>query len=251
MRQVIVQGLALIKQFESLRLESYRCPAGKWTIGYGHTGSLEAIGMRRQVGPGMSITKEQAEILFAVDVAEKSRQVEPLLTAPANDYQFAAIVSLAFNLVWATFKSCSVLRLHNAGNPAGAAAAFQLLNKARNAQGQLVELRGLTRRRAAEAALYLTPTEAEEAADPQRTRAVDVAPAEQPAASSIATIGGGIVGAATVANQVVTQLEPVWGWFHKVGLNPHLVAALLGAVVLGVAAWGVVAWLRARREGRA
>ncbi|WP_407059606.1 glycoside hydrolase family protein [Candidatus Liberibacter solanacearum] len=29
----------MVKGFEGLRLNAYRCPAVIWTIGYGHTGS--------------------------------------------------------------------------------------------------------------------------------------------------------------------------------------------------------------------
>ena len=46
------KGIDLIKKYEGLRLEAYLCPAGVWTIGYGHTAG---------VGKGMKITAEQAE----------------------------------------------------------------------------------------------------------------------------------------------------------------------------------------------
>ena len=42
------QGLDLIKKYEGLRLEAYKCPAGVWTIGYGHT---------KGVMPKMKISK--------------------------------------------------------------------------------------------------------------------------------------------------------------------------------------------------
>ena len=45
-------GINLIKKYEGLRLEAYLCPAGVWTIGYGHT-----AGVRK----GMRVTAEQAE----------------------------------------------------------------------------------------------------------------------------------------------------------------------------------------------
>ena len=59
-------GLKLVKQFEGLRLQAYRCPAGVWTIGYGHT--LKAF-------PGEVITEQQAEALLLEDLedAEKHR----------------------------------------------------------------------------------------------------------------------------------------------------------------------------------
>ncbi|HHW4683220.1 MAG TPA: lysozyme [Xylella sp.] len=47
------EGLALIRYFEGCKLTSYKCPGGKWTIGYGDTGPT--------VVPGMKITLEEAE----------------------------------------------------------------------------------------------------------------------------------------------------------------------------------------------
>ena len=46
------KGIALIKEFEGLRLKAYKCPGGVWTIGYGHTTGVK---------PGMVITEAQAE----------------------------------------------------------------------------------------------------------------------------------------------------------------------------------------------
>lgn len=51
-RPVNDAGLDLVRGFEGLRVEAYRCPAGVWTIGYGHTGDVR---------PGQRITAEQAE----------------------------------------------------------------------------------------------------------------------------------------------------------------------------------------------
>lgn len=58
------KALALIKRFESLRLESYLCPAGVWTIGWGTT---------RGIRPGMTIPPEFAGMLLARDVDEARR----------------------------------------------------------------------------------------------------------------------------------------------------------------------------------
>ena len=53
------KGIALIKEFEGLRLKAYLCPGGVWTIGYGHT-----TGVR----PGMVITEAQAEKFLKEDL---------------------------------------------------------------------------------------------------------------------------------------------------------------------------------------
>lgn len=77
-----------IAKYEGLRLQSYRCPAGVLTIGYGHTGS--------DVTAGMTITKEQAWELFMNDI----RKFEDYVTATGltlTQNQFDALVSFAFN----------------------------------------------------------------------------------------------------------------------------------------------------------
>ena len=35
------EGLALIKKFEGCKLKAYKCSAGVWTIGYGHTAGVK------------------------------------------------------------------------------------------------------------------------------------------------------------------------------------------------------------------
>lgn len=145
-RRINSAGLELIKSFEGLRLQAYRDAVGVWTIGYGSTGA--------HVKPGLVITEADAERLLQEDLERFEKGVAE--SAPnATDNQFAAMVSLAFNVGVAGFKRSTVLRKHNAGDHMGAASAFAMWNKA----GGRV-LRGLTRRRAAEAQLYRTPDDA-------------------------------------------------------------------------------------------
>jgi lysozyme len=133
-------GLAIIKQFEGLRLTAYLCPAKVWTIGYGSTGS--------HVNAGMTITEQQAEALLRRDLARFEAAVAK--AAPnASPSQFDAMVSLAFNIGTEAFRGSTLLRLHKAGNHSAARAQFARWNRA----GGKV-LAGLTRRRAAEAELY-------------------------------------------------------------------------------------------------
>lgn len=143
-------GVDLIKSFESLRLESYVCPAGKLTIGYGHTGP--------DVQPGMVITEDQAEDLLRKDLAHSEKGVEAILLVPVTSNQFSALVSLAFNIGLVNFSKSTLLKLLDDGDTAAAAEQFLKWNKAR-VKGDLVPLAGLTRRREAERALFLTPDE--------------------------------------------------------------------------------------------
>lgn len=139
-RAINREGLELVKSFEGCKLKAYVCPAGVLTIGYGSTGP--------HVKAGMVITQAQADELLRSDLRRFEDYVAK--AAPkATDNQFAAMVSLAFNVGEAALGRSTVLRKHLAGDHAGAAAAFGMWNKA----GGKV-LAGLTRRRAAEAALY-------------------------------------------------------------------------------------------------
>ena len=46
------EALEMIKRFEGCRLQAYKCPAGVWTIGYGHTAGVKQ---------GQVITQAQAD----------------------------------------------------------------------------------------------------------------------------------------------------------------------------------------------
>jgi lysozyme len=141
-RRINAAGLELIKSFEGLRLDSYICAGGVRTIGWGSTGP--------HVKEGMCISLEEAETLLKTDLARFERGVEAMTEGVAtSDDQFAAMVSLAFNIGLGAFVGSTVLKRHKLGNHLGASRAFLLWNKAK---GQV--LKGLTRRREAEAKLY-------------------------------------------------------------------------------------------------
>jgi lysozyme len=145
-REIDAAGLALIKNFEGLRLVAYQDVAGIWTIGYGHT---------RGVFPGMTMTEAEAEQALLDDLGGAEAVVEDATAgASTGDNQFAAMVSLCFNIGAANFRGSTVLRQHRAGEFAAAADAFLLWNKA-HIGGVLSEVAGLTARRTAERALYL------------------------------------------------------------------------------------------------
>ena len=147
-RQINDAGLRLIASFEGLRLDAYQDVAGIWTIGYGHI---------RGVGPGMTITENQALAFLQEDAGQAAATVDAGTSSVAtDDNQFAAMVSLCFNIGSGNFRTSSVLRLHRAGNPAGAADAFLLWDKA-YVNGELQEVEGLKRRRQREKELYLAP----------------------------------------------------------------------------------------------
>lgn len=137
--------LKLIQAFEGCRLIAYPDPGtggDPWTIGWGTTGP--------DVKRGVVWTQEQADGRFAAHVAEFAAKVRRLLgSAATSQNQFDAMVSFAYNVGVGNLSSSTLLRKHKAGNFAGAAAEFARWNKA---AGKV--LPGLTRRRAAEAAMY-------------------------------------------------------------------------------------------------
>lgn len=138
-------GIKLIQDFEGLMLEAYRCSAGVLTIGYGHT---SAAG-EPFVTPDMKITQAEADAIFRRDVQKYCDGVRGVLQVEVSENQFSAMVSLAYNIGVEAFATSSVLRFTNERRFDEAAASFALWNKA---AGQV--LRGLVRRRAAEAELY-------------------------------------------------------------------------------------------------
>lgn len=146
------KGLALIEEFESCRLTAYKCPAGVWTIGWGATGP--------GIGPGLVWTQPQADMRLDHDIHAVEIGVAFLLAGkPCTQGQFDALTSFAYNCgtdidndhTPEGLGDSSLLRKHLAGDYAGAAAEFGKWNK-----GGGRALAGLTRRRAAEAALYLS-----------------------------------------------------------------------------------------------
>ena len=146
--KVNAAGLDLIKSFEGLRLKAYKCSAGVDTIGYGHT---SAAG-EPKVTPRMTITAAEAENILKRDLTQYERAVTKAVTVKPTPNQFAAMVSLCYNIGSGNFAGSSVVRRLNAGDVKGAAEAFLLWNKVHGRA-----LAGLTRRREAERKLFLTP----------------------------------------------------------------------------------------------
>lgn len=100
MRKINDAGLNLIKKWEGLRLESYDDGGGVWTIGYGHTDGVK---------PGQKITEAQAVRFLSEDLSWAESAVEKQVPVDLSDNQFAALVSLVFNIGQTAF-SKSTLR---------------------------------------------------------------------------------------------------------------------------------------------
>ena len=94
------KGIALIKEFEGLRLKAYKCPGGVWTIGYGHTACVK---------PGMVISEAQAEEYLMADLIAFENYLNGLGLA-INQNQFDALISFIYNVGTGNFSSSTLLR---------------------------------------------------------------------------------------------------------------------------------------------
>lgn len=145
MRNITENGLSLIKNYEKLALNTYICPAGYPTIGYGHVvKAAEAASFAN------GINEHQADVLLAADVHVSERAVLRLITVPLTDGQFDALVSFTFNLGAGALQRSTLRRKVNREEHDDVPAEFM-----KWVWGGGRKLKGLVKRRKAEAALYL------------------------------------------------------------------------------------------------
>jgi len=218
-------GVVEIAASEGCRLAAYPDPVSKgepFTIGYGMTRRADGSKVTR----GMVITQDEADAEFCVLLTDFTNDVKEVVNVPANENQLASMVSLAWNIGIAGFRGSSVLKAHNRGDFDAASRAFGLWNKA---GGKVIK--GLTLRRAREAALYLTPIYVED--NPPVPQQVDPESSltRSPIAQSgaAATIGG-------VATAVTTAVSSVSDQVKDMGLDPlviiGIIIAIAGAIII-------------------
>ncbi len=139
-------GLSLIKKFEGCRLTAYKDTVAVWTIGYGHTGTVDG----KAISEGMTITQSKAESLLISDCQKFASYVDNSsyvpITNSLNDNQRDALISFAFNLGQGNLKKVC------AGRTAEQIA--KAIPQYCNAGGK--KLQGLVNRRAAEVVLFNT-----------------------------------------------------------------------------------------------
>ena len=140
-RQINEEGLRLVKTYEGLYLNSYQDAVGVWTIGYGCT---------EGIGPGMTITKQQAEDMLRTELSKFEAAVARYVDVEINDDQYSALVAFSYNVGAYALKKSTLLRKLNGGDYAGASNEFPRWDKAGGRS-----LLGLSRRRRSERALFL------------------------------------------------------------------------------------------------
>ena len=210
---------------------AYRCPANVPTI---------YAGVTKGVYDGMVVTEAEGEAMFAAELAKCEAAVTRLVTVDLNQNEFDALVSFVYNCGEGALQRSTILKRLNKNDREGAAKAFHAWNKAR-VNGKLTVLRGLTSRRASEAALFLKP--AEKPADPIMPQVIEeTKPA--PSAATVAT-GAACTGVAAAPLLPIPSLPPapdlgfITNWWSS-GETLHIVgqsASQKPLLVIGIVAW--------------
>lgn len=253
------KGLDLIKGFESYltkqpdgSCKSYRCPAGRWTCGWGCT---------EGVGPLTHWSKDEATEALANEMRKHEKVVEKLVTVPLTQGQFDALVSFSYNT--GGLGGSTLLKHLNSGDYARAASHFMDWKKARVqgstakfykvADGTLITLPGLVTRRAAEAAMFLetAPTEMAQDVAPEVTK---MKPLE--ATLKIGTPLGLVGAGASTAAPLIPAVPPaltdtianIGAWKGLAAQAGHLPAEFTALGAGGLVALGVLLigkrWMR-------
>ncbi len=207
------KGIDLIKKFEGCRLDSYKCSAGKWTIGYGHTAGVTA---------GQKISQAQAEAYLRADL----EKFEKLVAKYDNVYrwtqnEFDALVSFAYN-------TGSIDKLTVNGKRTKAEVSEKILLYVKDGNGNV--LQGLVNRRKAEQELFLKAPSAGEvpASKPSGISKVLIGSARQDENGRYA---GGAAGDQT-GKEVSTQefYKHSKGWYALRAKSAEVAAKLASAM---------------------
>ena len=138
--KISLEGLSLIKKFEGCKLVAYKCSAGVWTIGQGHTTGVKE---------GDVCTQEEAEKLLRGDIFKFEEYVQDSVKVDLDQSQFDALVAWTFNLGPGNLRSSTMLKKLNNGEYESVPFEMRRWNKA---GGKTLD--GLIRRRQAESLLF-------------------------------------------------------------------------------------------------
>lgn len=221
-------GINLVKKFEGLHkqtedgdIRAYRCPAGKWTIGWGHCKGVKS---------GMRVSVAECEQFIQDDLNEAGAAIRRHVNVPLSQYQFDALASFVFNLGEGNFRSSTLLKKLNKGLYDEVPEQIMRWNKAR-VEGVLTPLRGLTRRRTAEAALFsMDAPLAEDGGDlmPQKPEQQ----ATKKLAKSKTIAGAGAAGIGTIGSVLGDAAANIEG---LIAYSDSLKFIFLGLTIAGIA----------------
>lgn len=245
-------GLTLIKEFESyvgypyddLVVRGGKYPEwtggalkGTLTIGYGHT---NLSGVPPKIVPGMRMTeKEASDLLRRVLASVYEPEVKRLVKVPLHQYEYDALVSFCYNCGAGNLAKSTLLKRVNAGRYDEVPAEFM---KWTRSKGQ--ELRGLVRRRRAEAALWRGMNKVETPADEPPPKRPDPPAPPKPLPQS-KTLWGAILAFFGAIGQAASQAASDIHEF--VSAHPYVMWAFIVLTLLGVAG-AVYGRLSVRKE---
>jgi lysozyme len=222
------KGIGLVKRFEGLHkvkedgiVRAYRCPAGKWTIGYGHCKGVKS---------GMLASVEECESLLQDDLNDAGAALKRHVHVPLSQEQYDALASFVFNIGGGKpFQNSTLLKKLNQGLYDEVPEQILRWNKAR-VDGSLTTLAGLTKRRTAEAALFsmgsLLPDEGGDlmVQKPEQS-------AQKPLKKSKTLAGAGVAGGAGMMAELASQLQPLIGYSESIKYI-FLAASLAGVALV-------------------
>lgn len=227
-KTVSPEGLNLVKRFEGLHklsennmVHSYLCPAGVWTIGWGHTDGVTSES---------TATIAECENFLRQDLEDCARVIKNNVKVPLTQSQFDSLASFVFNLGAGNFKSSTLLKKLNKGEYDAVPEQLLRWNKA-TVEGKLKELPGLTRRRAAEATLFTVdfalPDDDDDAVMPQAVSQK----ATKPLAKSKTMAGAGIAGFGTIAQELAGNLRSLTAYSDTIE-TAFVVLSVLGIAIV-------------------
>lgn len=148
------KGLAIIREFEGLRLKAYRDLVGVPTIGWGTTRYENG----KPVKMGDVITNERADELLRFEAQAKAYAIsEALKDVTLNQNQFDSLISFAYNVGVAAVAGSTLLKKVKANpNDHLIRNEFAKWDKGHLPNGTVIKISALTRRRADEAKLYFS-----------------------------------------------------------------------------------------------
>lgn len=231
------EGVDLLKDFEQFAktkpgkknvAHAYWDDLGKvWTIGWGFT---------KGVKEGDTMTLNQADRRLAAELEEYADAVRQACKIEPNENQLAALTVCAWNIGIGGIRTSSMIRAHNRGDFQAAARAFGLWNKS---GGKVVS--GLTRRRAAESALYLKPAGDEHDEVEPMPQAVQGESSLMRSPIIQGTVGSATTGIATLASVADQASTAKSAWDVLNPLMPYLPYIAIAAILIVA---GVVIWNR-------
>jgi GH24 family phage-related lysozyme (muramidase) len=205
MRAVPESAVSFVADHEGRRLVAYQDIAGKWTIGYGHTGA--------DLHEGIKIDIAEARRLLEADMKTAACRlqavVKPDVIAELTENQYAALLSFVFNLganpKWTIWKRLNARQFDQVPLE---------LAKFNKAGGRVVQ--GLVNRRAEEQKLWSlgAPNTTAEKVPSSVTRSEPTPPTPtepKPAAKSaviITAVSGAVASAPPAINQAMMAVQP-------------------------------------------